>query len=538
MSAARDRLAAARLLAARRAPYLAAALWALVPVERPGIATMAVDAWWRLYYDPAAVEAWSVEEVAGVLVHEVTHLLRRHHARLGGFPPEVGNLAADAEENDDLLRDGWVFPRTHPVTVEPIVPITPSVLGLPPERLAEEYAAALLERTPPRGGAGGDGAGDEEPAPESASSRPSAGGNESPEDPAAGSSAAGQGGGEGADPNSNPSGSGSQNAGAPAADRGAAPGSQSGAASGNAGAPAAEARTPVGNHAARLGGSSGSGRGAGSTAGGPGAGSGNATGPGSPSLPEPTFGGGSGSHGHRMPWEDPEPGEPGAAPGLTAHEAELVRRRVAEEIRRSSGSESRGTAPGHWRRWAEAVLSPRIPWHRELRAAVRAAIRDRAGAADYSWRRPNRRQEAYGEFVMPSLRQPVPEVAVVIDTSGSMSDEALGRALAEVEGVLRALGHHEVTLVVADATVHVVRRVRSLAEARRQLTGWGGTDMTVALASVERLRPRPEVAVVLTDCHTPWPEQPPAGMRVIVARIGSGKAPAWARVIDVEEVAR
>ena len=45
-----------------------------------------------------------------------------------------------------------------------------------------------------------------------------------------------------------------------------------------------------------------------------------------------------------------------------------------------------------------------------------------------------------GDVVLPALRRPVPEVAVVCDTSGSMSEDLLAMALAEVEGLLRAAG--------------------------------------------------------------------------------------------------
>jgi len=43
--------------------------------------------------------------------------------------------------------------------------------------------------------------------------------------------------------------------------------------------------------------------------------------------------------------------------------------------------------------------------------------------------------------------------------------------------------------------------------------------------------------VVLTDGYTPWPAEPPKGMRVVVGLLGPGAptAPPWARSIRVEE---
>lgn len=40
------------LFLAKERPYLASAAWALRPVPKPGLRSMAVDMYWRLYYDP------------------------------------------------------------------------------------------------------------------------------------------------------------------------------------------------------------------------------------------------------------------------------------------------------------------------------------------------------------------------------------------------------------------------------------------------------------------------------------------------------
>jgi len=37
-----------------------------------------------------------------------------------------------------------------------------------------------------------------------------------------------------------------------------------------------------------------------------------------------------------------------------------------------------------------------------------------------------------------------------------------------------------------------------------------------------------------TFVYTPWPDQPPKGMKVIVALTGEGKTPEWAKTIKIE----
>jgi predicted metal-dependent peptidase len=135
-----ERLYAARLLAAEARPYLATALYALKPVLSWGVPTMAVDRYWRCYVSPAFVAATPVEELAGVWVHEVSHLLRDHHTRGDRLAAEKDltgpgdrlrmNIAADFEINDDVYGDG--LPR-------PDGAVMPEMLNLEPGKLMEEY---------------------------------------------------------------------------------------------------------------------------------------------------------------------------------------------------------------------------------------------------------------------------------------------------------------------------------------------------------------------------------------------------------------
>jgi len=70
-----------------------------------------------------------------------------------------------------------------------------------------------------------------------------------------------------------------------------------------------------------------------------------------------------------------------------------------------------------------------------------------------------------------------------------------------------------------------------------ELIGAGGTDMGAGIAAAAALRPRSAVTVVLTDGFTPWPDEPPRGMRVVVGLLGDDvpEAPGWTRAIRVPD---
>lgn len=240
---------------------------------------------------------------------------------------------------------------------------------------------------------------------------------------------------------------------------------------------------------------------------------------------------GSGAHGTPMPWEL------GEAPGparIGAVEAEALRRQTAEAVR--AHQRARGSVPAGWRRWAEQLLEPTVDWRRALSGAVREATAWAAGAVDYTYRRPSRRTPALGgRVVLPSLRRPLPRVAIVIDTSGSMGEDDLAAALAEVTGVLRevGVGAQRVAVLACDADVHAVTRVTSAEQVT--LAGGGGTDMTVGISAALALPDRPNIVVVLTDGYTPWPAETPS-CRLIAALIGAAapEPPSWVETVRVD----
>ena len=392
-------LAAGRLWAASRFPYLASGLFGAQVTAKPGIQTVAVDEGWRLHADPELAAAWTPAQLGSVLVHHVSHLLRAHGERAigSGITPDDARAwvrGADAEINDDLVAAGLDLPGR---------PVLPGHLGAEEGLLAEQYFVAVR----------------------------SAGGGSAAGDWAAG---------------------------------------------------------------------------------------------------DWDLDCGSGADGWARDWDA------SGTPALSPWQARLLCRQVAQDCVRHA--REAGNVPAGLLRWAEQTLQPAVDWRRVLAAELRRAVADAAGAVDYSYRRPSRRASVAGAVVLPALRRPVPEVAVVCDTSGSMTGDLLAAALAEVEGLLRSLGlARRVRVLACDTAVGPARRVTSARQV--ELVGGGGTDMGAGIAAAAALRPRPAVAVVLTDGFTPWPGRPPRGTRVVVALLGdeAPDAPAWARAVRVPSAA-
>ena len=135
-------LAQARLRACRHWPFASHAILSMVPVVRPGSGTLSVDQHWRLYYDEAVLQQIGIEQSAGMILHEMDHLLKRHHKR-GKFLVgndsskwDTWNYATDASINSDLRAQSIPLPDEV---------VYPERFNLPPGLSAEEYFRALSE---------------------------------------------------------------------------------------------------------------------------------------------------------------------------------------------------------------------------------------------------------------------------------------------------------------------------------------------------------------------------------------------------------
>lgn len=243
---------------------------------------------------------------------------------------------------------------------------------------------------------------------------------------------------------------------------------------------------------------------------------------------------GSGSGGPAVPGEVPWAAG-GGLPGVSPADADLVRRTVARDVK-DAASRGRGTMPAGLDRWADRVLAPAtVPWQQVLRGAVRAVLAGPAGRVDYTYRRPSRRRVP--GVIRPGMRGVSLAVAVIVDTSGSMSQQQLDAALSEISGVITAAGvsRDHLHALACDAAAAVPQRVRSVSGIR--LTGGGGTDMRVGIAAAEALRPRPDAVIVLTDGDTPWPAQPTRS-RLVCAVISPHPprgTPEWAVTVHIPD---
>lgn len=144
-----------------------------------------------------------------------------------------------------------------------------------------------------------------------------------------------------------------------------------------------------------------------------------------------------------------------------------------------------GTIPGSIQIFLDKLLNPKLPWQTILRKYM-----NNMNKVDYSWRRPNRRY--FPDHHLPSLySEALVDIAVAVDTSGSVSDEEFHRFVSEVASIFKSHKPKKITLIQFDTSLRAINEVHSLDELKAlKFTGRGGTLIKPVIDWVHENKPQ------------------------------------------------
>jgi predicted metal-dependent peptidase len=148
----------------------------------------------------------------------------------------------------------------------------------------------------------------------------------------------------------------------------------------------------------------------------------------------------------------------------------------------------------------------RTNWESILIGAMSRVPSSRSGSDDYSYSRRGRRDS--GDIITPGMIAHYPAVAVINDTSGSMSTEQL-QACVRLYGRLAMAGR--ITVLGCNANVYSVKPYRRTGDLG--LREGGGTDMMrgVQYVIANRKAIPADMILILTDGDTDWGDKCPKG---------------------------
>jgi len=143
----------------------------------------------------------------------------------------------------------------------------------------------------------------------------------------------------------------------------------------------------------------------------------------------------------------------------------------------------------------------RVPWQLAVQRWIEAVA-----PGDRTFSRPSRRDAGQSDVVLPGRRREGWILNIVLDTSGSMTDE-IPRALGTIGEFCEATGVDQVRLVQCDAAVTGDELLDPRELAERRIEGYGGSDLSPALrylAEDQHVR----AVVVMTDGEIAYPPEP------------------------------
>jgi len=165
---------------------------------------------------------------------------------------------------------------------------------------------------------------------------------------------------------------------------------------------------------------------------------------------------------------------------------------------------NKGEMPKGMERIIGDLTTPSVPWREVLQRFITQTTKD-----DYTWSRPNKKFLEAGWFLPTLHSESMGEIAVVIDTSGSIDQPTLDAFGSEIEAIVAQTRPSNVVVIYCDAAVNHVDEFAPGDTLKFVAHGGGGTDFRPAFTFVAT-RPTPPVCLAyLTDMYGSFPSAEP-----------------------------
>jgi predicted metal-dependent peptidase len=191
---------------------------------------------------------------------------------------------------------------------------------------------------------------------------------------------------------------------------------------------------------------------------------------------------------------------------------------------------SRGDDPGAASQVVSALRGLyRTPWEVVLQRWMESVA-----PGERTFVRPPRRGADRADLVLPGRRREGWMLNVVVDTSGSMTEE-IPRALGAIADFCDAAAVDQVRLLQCDVTVTSDELLSPMELADYTVTGYGGSDLTPAMALLAA-DPQVRAAAIITDGDVQFPAEPMPYDVLWVLPPGGSRAfrPGYGRIVIME----
>jgi predicted metal-dependent peptidase len=185
-------------------------------------------------------------------------------------------------------------------------------------------------------------------------------------------------------------------------------------------------------------------------------------------------------------------------PKLSEADRQAIRDEIKEAMLAAAATtDGAGNIPAGVKRLIQDLTEPKMNWRELLRMQLESTIK-----SDYTWMRASRKGW-HMDAVMPGMKlDPMIDIAVALDASGSISEKMLKDFLSEIQGIMDSFPAYRIHVITFDTEAYNPAQYNSenLDDiCDYEVKGGGGTDFDCVYNYLKENEIEPKRLVMFTD---------------------------------------
>jgi predicted metal-dependent peptidase len=185
-------------------------------------------------------------------------------------------------------------------------------------------------------------------------------------------------------------------------------------------------------------------------------------------------------------------------PKLSDEERKQIRDEIKEAMLAAAATvDGAGNIPAGVKRLIQELTEPKMNWRELLRMQLESTIK-----SDYTWMRASRKGW-HMDAIMPGRQtEPMIDIAVALDASGSISESMLKDFLSEIQGIMDSFPAYKIHVVTFDTEAYNPAQydsdnLDSICD--YEVKGGGGTDFDCVYNYLKENEIEPKRLIMFTD---------------------------------------
>ena len=185
-------------------------------------------------------------------------------------------------------------------------------------------------------------------------------------------------------------------------------------------------------------------------------------------------------------------------PKLSPEDRQAIKDEIKEAMLAAAATvDGAGNLPAGVKRLIKDLTEPQMNWRELLRMQLESTIK-----SDYTWMRASRKGWHMDAIMPGQARDPMIDIAVALDASGSISEKMLKDFLSEIQGIMDSFPAYKIHVITFDTEAYNPAQYDSdnLDDiCDYEVKGGGGTDFECIFTHLKDVEVEPKKLIVFTD---------------------------------------